>query len=123
MAMYVVEYYKNENGESEIETSLNTLQRHAQEGRKEARVLINSIIYCIGRLQHEGPLTPGNIMKKLTDNIYELRPRDRRVLLFYWSGNRYILTHMFIKKTQKTPVGEIEKAVRCMTDWINRNNV
>jgi len=83
--------------------------------------MLNSIIYFFERLRHEGPSLSINILKKLTENIYELRPRDHRVLLFYWTGNRYIVTHIFVKKSNKTPVREIEKAERLMKDWMNRN--
>ncbi len=49
---------------------------------------------------------------KLGSNIY-------RVLSF-WDGNKIVLTHGFIKKTQKTPVQEIERAEDCRRDYLRR---
>ena len=35
-------------------------------------------------------------------------------------GNRAVLTHGFIKKTQRTPVREIEKAKKIRSDYLKR---
>lgn len=52
--------------------------------------------------------------KYLRDGIYELRAQQgnniSRVLYFFYVGRKIILTHGFIKKTQKTPQREIEIA-------------
>lgn len=50
----------------------------------------------------------------LEDGIFELRAKlgsdITRVLYFFYVGKRIILTHGFVKKTQKTPRPEIERA-------------
>ena len=55
-----------------------------------------------------------NLSKHLEDGIFELRVsfenRIARSLYFYESNRQLIFTHGFIKKGQKTPKGEIEKA-------------
>lgn len=52
--------------------------------------------------------------KPLGDGIFELRVKVStditRVLYFFYIGRRIIVTNGFIKKTQKTPKGEMEKA-------------
>lgn len=62
--------------------------------------------------------------KPLTDGIFELRIKVgsniSRVLYFFIVGNKIILTNGFIKKTQKTPKAEIEKAKRYRADYLNR---
>ena len=49
--------------------------------------------------------------KHLNDGIFELRAKVStditRVLYFFVSGRKAILTHGFVKKTQKTPQSEI----------------
>lgn len=50
--------------------------------------------------------------KKLTGRLFELRVRGRQEIRFiycYWDGKVVVLT-AFIKKTQKTPKLEIERA-------------
>ncbi|MCD7858580.1 MAG: type II toxin-antitoxin system RelE/ParE family toxin [Firmicutes bacterium] len=62
--------------------------------------------------------------KPLGDGIFELRAKVgnniTRVLYFFFIGNRVILTHGFIKKSQKTPAGEIERAKRYRSDYQRR---
>ena len=44
-----------------------------------------------------------------------------RVLYFFVSGRKAILTHGFVKKTQKTPQSEIEKAENYRRDYLSTN--
>ncbi len=50
--------------------------------------------------------------KHLTDGLLELRIRGKReIRIFYcFNKNKAILLHAFIKKTQKTPERELNKA-------------
>lgn len=56
------------------------------------------------------------LLKKLNDEIWEFRTRYQGTtyrLLAFWdneTGNLVIATHGFIKKTQKTPDKEIDRA-------------
>ncbi len=63
--------------------------------------------------------------KYLGDGIFELRAKVStditRVLYFFVSGRKAILTHGFIKKTQKTPPSEISRAKRYRTNYLNNN--
>lgn len=57
--------------------------------------------------------------------IFELRAKVgtdiSRVLYFFYYEGRIVLTHGFIKKTQRTPAGEIEKAKIYRRDYIERH--
>ena len=44
-----------------------------------------------------------------------------RVLYFFYYQGRIILTHGFVKKAQKTPPSELEKAKKYRKDFIERN--
>lgn len=69
------------------------------------------------RLPYSSPLGEG---------IFELRSISgsdiTRVLYFFIKGNTAILTHGFTKKTQKTPVREIEKAKAYRADYYLKEN-
>lgn len=60
----------------------------------------------------------------LRDDILELRTKVgsdiSRVLYFFFDGGQAILTHGFIKKTQKTPPSEIERAIRYRKEYFSR---
>ncbi|MBQ9982237.1 MAG: type II toxin-antitoxin system RelE/ParE family toxin [Oscillospiraceae bacterium] len=62
----------------------------------------------------------------MDDGIFELRAKIgsdiSRVLYFFVIGRKIILTNGFIKKTQKTPKEEIEKAKRYRADYLNRKD-
>ena len=53
-------------------------------------------------------------VKKLDSEINEIRSKVssniQRALYFHVKNNQYIITHGFTKKTQKTPIKEIEQA-------------
>ena len=54
------------------------------------------------------------LVKKIDYEIYEIRSKIasniQRALYFHRDNNKYIVTHGFTKKTQKTPVREIQHA-------------
>lgn len=60
-------------------------------------------------------------MKKLDYEIYEIRSKYasniQRALYFHVSHNKYIITHGFTKKTQKTPTREIQRAKRIKAEY------
>lgn len=61
----------------------------------------------------------------LEDGIFELRAQAgnniSRVLYFFMLGNQAVLTHGFIKKTQKTPAREIKRAKKMRDEYVNRS--
>lgn len=68
-----------------------------------------------------------SIFKKLQGEIWELRTIYEKVcyrLLAFWDkrdsqNTLIVVTHGFIKKTQKTPKAEIEKAEACRKQYFN----
>jgi len=60
----------------------------------------------------------------LEDGIFELRCKlgsnITRALYFFYVGKRIVVTNGFVKKTQKTPPGEIKLAKDRRKDWIER---
>lgn len=75
-------------------------------------------------LLHNGPELREPCSKPLGDGIFELRAKVgsdiSRVLYFFVVGRRVILTNGFIKKTQKTPASEIERAKRYRAEFLSR---
>lgn len=59
--------------------------------------------------------------KPLSDGIFEVRAiqgnQITRVLYFFVIGKKIILTNGFVKKTQKTPIREIELAKKYRVDY------
>ena len=58
-------------------------------------------------------------IKHLDGEIWELRPQRNRVLFVAWLDGGFVLLHHFLKKSQKTPKREIDKAKREWQDLID----
>jgi len=52
-----------------------------------------------------------------TDQLFEFKADQGRVLCFFFIGGRVILTHGFLKKVDKTPKSEIERAEKIKKDF------
>lgn len=117
--MYKIEFYRSEDGLSDIDTFLEYL-RAKRDHDKDARVQFKQIAFYISLLQENGTRLPENITKYLGDDIWELRPGNNRVFYFYFQDDTFVLLHHFRKKSQKTPRREIEKAKSEREDWIRR---
>jgi len=77
------------------------------------------------KLLEDLEVIPAHYFSKLsgTDDIWECRIKqgsNTYRIFSFWEGNQIILTHGFIKKTQKTPQNEIEKAENYKKDYLNR---
>ena len=80
--------------------------------------------WTINILQAGGPEVREPYSKHLDDGIFELRVQIgtdiTRVIYFFVVGKRAILTHGFVKKTDKTPSAKIEKAKNYRSEFLSR---
>ena len=63
-------------------------------------------------------------VKYLYSSIYELRIRQSSNIariLFFYDGNKIVLTNGFIKKSNKTPRNEITKAIKYRKYYFERS--
>jgi phage-related protein len=78
------------------------------------RAKIFAYIEKLVELKNSGIQPKENLSKHLEEGIFELRVsfenRISRSFYFYESGRRIIFTHGFVKKEQRTPKSEIERA-------------
>lgn len=118
--MYNIIFYEDKNGYSELYEELMKIAKGA-ENNKDLRIQLKQITYCIELLKNQGTKLPINIAKHISEDIWELRPGNNRVLYFYFESNTFVLLHMFRKQTQKTPTSEIEKAKKERNDFIIKN--
>ena len=116
MQEFEVIFYAKENGEEPAKEFLMSL-----DDKMRAK-----IVRAISRLERNGIELREPFSKHLEDGIFELRAsfssNISRVLYFFFTGRTIILTNGFIKKTQKTPRAEINKAKRYRDDYIRREN-
>ncbi len=110
-----VVFYKNRKGEEPAKVFINNLD-------SKMKAKMTRTIYL---LQENGYKLREPYTKPLRDGIFELRAKEgndiTRVLYFYVIGDKAVLTHGFIKKTNKTPPSEIERAIQYRDEYLNRS--
>lgn len=111
--MYVI-YYSKENGKIPVKEFIES-----QDKKMKAKIHI-----VINLLEEYGTNLPRKVSKHLTKGIFELRIEQSsnitRILYFFVSGNKAVLTNGFLKKTNKTPKVEINKAILRRKDYLER---
>ena len=113
--MYQLEFYETEDGREPVAAFLDSLDD------KMAAKLLG----LMEVLEEKGTELRMPYSEHLEGGIFELRCKlgsnITRALYFFFSGKRIIVTNGFIKKTQKTPPGEIKLAKTRRADWIRRH--
>lgn len=112
--MWQVEFYEKENGEIPVNDFLLSLnEKMRAKAAKEIRIL-----------SEYGNRLREPYSKHIQEGIFELRIKFAsdisRIFYFFFDGDKIILTNGFIKKTQKTPKEEIEKAIKYKEDYQRR---
>ena len=110
----MVIFYKTADGKCPVQEFLDSLPGKA--AQKVAWVL---------NLLEDVQIVPSSYFKKLvgTEEMWECRiqfgSNAYRVFCFFLN-NSVVLTHGFVKKSQKTPAREIEKAEAYRRDFLKR---
>ncbi len=112
--MWQIEFYEKENGEIPVQDFLLSVDKKMRaKAFKEIDLLE----------EYETSLREP-YSKAIRNGIFELRIKVAtdisRVFYFFFDGKKIVLTNGFIKKTQKTPEEEIEKALEYKADYERR---
>ena len=111
---FEIEFYEKENGDVPVKEFLLSL-----DNKMRAKM-----IRTIEMLRHNGYELREPYSKNIGNGIMELRAKIgsdiTRVMYFFVVGRKAILTNGFVKKTQKTPEEEIERAKRYRADYLSR---
>jgi len=117
--MYAVEFYEDQNGESEVWEFLESLREQSM-GNKDARIQYMQIILQIQLLEVIGTRQSPDNVKHIVGDIWEIRPGRNRVFFVHVEEGKFVLLHHYRKKTQKTPKREIIKAKAERDDYVQR---
>lgn len=114
MENFSVEYYETEDGRRPAEDFILS-----QDNKMQGKIFLS-----LELLELKGPELREPYSKSLGDGIFEIRAKQgtgiSRVLYFFVVGRKIILTNGFVKKTQRTPSGEIDRAKRYRADYQRR---
>ena len=114
--MFDIEFYTLPDGRKPVEEFLDSLP---------AKMRIKAID-SLDLLEEYGNQLRKPYSKALNDGIFELRIKFAsdisRIFYFFYVGNKIVVTNGFIKKTQKTPSNELEKARKYKLDYERRHS-
>ena len=112
------EFYTRLNGHTEFLEFLQTIPIKDKQ----------KLLATIATIQEHDLLVAQRMewVKKLDDDIFEIRSKVasniQRALYFHVINERYIITHGFTKKTQKTPQSEIKHAKDLKKEFEDNNH-
>jgi phage-related protein len=113
---FTIEYVELPNGRVPVREFVDSLD-------DKAAARIDAFIE---RLRIYGNRMDGKFVKKLADDLFELRVKqfDRifRILFFYQPGRLVVVISGFQKKTEQTPPAEIVRAERLRRLWLKYRN-
>lgn len=112
---YEVLFYENKDGWCPMDNFLDTLTIKVRAKLEK----------WLEQLEIHGPNLPRPYADMLRDKIRELRLKfgsDQYRFLYFFLNKKIIVTHGFVKKTDEVPEQEIERAIKCMNDFIFRLN-
>lgn len=109
--MHEIDFFKSTTGDTPMESYLEDLSP-----KMRAKTLRS-----LQLLREFGPDLREPNTKPLEDGIFELRTiqgsEAGRSLFFFYEGQTIVITHGFLKKTQKTPRKEIKRAKKYRTEY------
>lgn len=109
-----IKFYEDQTGRVPVKEFLDGLDIKMRQ----------KMLRSIQALQDMGISLRMPLSESLEDGIFELRAKSgtniSRVMYFFIIGNRAVLTHGFIKKTQKTPRRELQRAKDIRADYFRR---
>jgi len=117
--LFSVYFYANKQGKQPVKEYIQSLEEQS-ETNKDCRIRVRKIFEHIEILKLYGTRAGLPYVKHINNDLWELRPTSDRIIFFYWKDNKFILLHHFQKKTNKTPIKEINQAIRNMNDFLER---
>lgn len=116
LSMYDVDFYPD-NDRALINRLVEQISESKdQRNYKEFRNLLSNLIEFGFEMKEE---FKRDSLKKLEDDLFELRGTKIRIFITYIKGKFYVLNGFF-KKSQKTPLSEIEIARRYIKEIKSR---
>ena len=114
---FQVEFYETEEGRIPTQEFLDSL-----EPKMNAKM-----VGLMEILEEKGFSLREPYTAPLEDGVFELRAVQgsniARALFFFYIEGRIVITHGFIKKTQKTPRPQIELAKKYRDDFLKRQKL
>lgn len=114
MKEFELVFYRKPNGDCPVSDFLSSLNK----------VMRYKMLHQLDLLELYGNHPKGDFTKFVADGIFEVRAQNKtditRIMFFFDKDKKIILTHGFVKKTQRLPASELEAAKRYRADYFSR---
>ena len=115
--MYEINFYRDKQGNEPAREVIEKLHNSKNRMEQKRASKINDYLQI---LSMEGKAAGLPYVKHIQGELWELRPARDRIFFVAYVEESFVLLHHFVKKTQKTPQREIEKALREIADLKER---
>lgn len=107
---FTIEWYFDERGRSQA------FEYYSTQTKEKQRKLLN-----LFRLMGDfGKILDKTKFRSEDDGIYAFKPQQDRYLCFFFKGKKIIVTNAFIKKADKLPRNEKERALKLYQNYEKR---
>ena len=107
---YTIEWYFDQKGICQVSEYLE----------KMSPVMQKKVFYLFKRMGDFGKISDITKFRNEGDQIFVFKPQPDRFLSFFAKGKTIIITNAFRKKSNKLPLNEKEKALKCKDDYYKR---
>ncbi len=107
---YTVEWFFGRNQRSQALEYFDRLSAKEQQ----------KLFYLIRRIADFGHISDKTKFRNEGDRIYAFKPKPSRFLSFFYHGGKVIITNAFMKKTDKLPKNEKQRAINYRNDYGTR---
>ena len=107
---FTIEWYIKESGD------LPALEFFKKQSKEKQRKLLN-LLRLMGEM---GKIFDKTKFRNEGDGIYAFKPQPDRYLCFFFKGKKIIITNAFIKKSQKLPAKEKDRALQARECYLRR---
>ena len=107
---YVIEWFYSDKGKSQV---LEYYQSLSPADRRK-------VLRLFQLMGENGQIRDKTMFRNEGNKIYAFKPQPHRFLSFFFEGNKIIITNGFIKKQQKLPKPEKDRALRLKDDYQHR---
>ena len=115
--MYEINFYRDKQGNEPAREVIEKLHNSKNRMEQKRASKINDYLQI---LSMEGKAAGLPYVKHIQGELWELRPARDRIFFVAYVEESFVLLHHFVKKTQKTPQREIEKALKEIADLKER---
>lgn len=107
---FVIEWYHDAKGKSQA-------AEYFEELDDDQKIQLLKLVKLIGDM---GEIQNKQKFRNEGDKIFAFKPKPERFLCFFTEGSKVIITNAFVKKQDKLPQTEKDRALRYKADYLER---